>query len=36
MREICSNCDKYPFCNKCKKPTGKCEDWYKEKLVKEN
>ena len=23
----CSNCRGYPLCDKCEKPTGKCEDW---------
>lgn len=23
----CSNCYRYPFCNKCNKPTGKCDEW---------
>lgn len=28
----CSNCAKYPFCNKCKEPTGCCENWMKRKI----
>ena len=30
----CSNCAKYPFCNKCKEPTGCCENWMKRKIGK--
>lgn len=37
MREICSNCDKYPLCEKCEQPTGRCGEWSKkDRLVKEN
>lgn len=34
MEKICSSCDFYPFCTKCEKPTGTCENWKKEGLVK--
>lgn len=34
MEKICTNCDFYPFCEKCEKPTGTCENWNKERLVK--
>lgn len=34
MQRICSNCDVYPFCDKCEKPTGTCENWKKEKIIK--
>lgn len=27
MKERCSNCRFYPFCNKCNEPTGKCDNW---------
>lgn len=34
----CSNCGKYPFCNKCESPNGYCEEFirppYTTKLIK--
>lgn len=37
MNERCSNCAKYPLCNKCKGPTEVCEKWKKRKIgIKED
>ena len=27
MNKYCSDCYKYPLCEKIEKPTGTCEDW---------
>lgn len=28
----CTNCGKYPFCEKIVNATGNCENWYKRKI----
>ena len=32
LMERCSNCGRYPFCNKCTSPLGWCMNWIKRKL----
>lgn len=27
----CANCGKYPFCNNCECPIGRCDDWVERK-----
>lgn len=36
MEKICSNCDKYPFCDNCEGPQYTCETWIKESYIKED
>lgn len=31
----CSNCYKYPFCEKCNSPTGCCDDWKSKRIMLE-
>lgn len=26
-KQRCSNCNEYPLCDKCKEPTGRCDNW---------
>ena len=28
-KERCSNCNKYPLCDRCNEPTGRCDSWEK-------
>lgn len=34
--ERCSNCGRYPFCNKCSGPLGHCDDWKKRPIGAKN
>lgn len=35
MEKRCNNCGKYPFCNRCNRPTDYCENWEKRRVEHE-